>query len=460
MSAAASRRRAGRLPWLVLFCLLAGIAGAEILIRAFGLFAAERRLARVPAAQLAAGPEAGAPLGLVHPYQGFSMRPGGPFEMAYAEFLEKALPEGERARPEDHGRNLLGFRSPVWDYREVAESDYAVGVFGGSMAAHVALLGSEALAARLGELVPELTGRVRVLNFAAGGYKQPQPLMVLVQALLLGVRLDAVVEIDGYNELVFGAKNAEQGYHPLFPSRFHMDALVQLASGNPSDELVLARAEIVRSRRRAADWRRRAKAPLLRSSELARALCGVGIVRQLRRAALREAELQAQEAAPPEQALVAALPDPCLEAGDCTELVVELWARASLAMASLAEAHGLAYLHVLQPNQYVPGAKTFTGEERALLRPDDAWARAARRGYPRLIERGRRLRDQGIAFVDATGLFRDVSDTLYVDDCCHVDARGNRMIAGAVAEGLAELLAKRGGPPELARRGPSVVLRR
>ena len=67
---------------------------------------------------------------------------------------------------------------------------------------------------------------------------------------------------------------------------------------------------------------------------------------------------------------------------------MDLWERSSLAMSRLAEASGLAYLHVLQPNQYVLGSKPLSREERALLDPTDPWARAARSGYPRLIERG------------------------------------------------------------------------
>ena len=67
---------------------------------------------------------------------------------------------------------------------------------------------------------PELRGRVVVLNLAGGGFKQPQQVSVLMQMLLLGVPVAAVVNLDGYNELVFGSTNARDGVHPLLPSRF------------------------------------------------------------------------------------------------------------------------------------------------------------------------------------------------------------------------------------------------
>jgi hypothetical protein len=43
---------------------------------------------------------------------------------------------------------------------------------------------------------------VEVVRLALGGYKQPQQLMLLSHLLALGERFDAVVELDGFNEIV------------------------------------------------------------------------------------------------------------------------------------------------------------------------------------------------------------------------------------------------------------------
>ena len=40
-----------------------------------------------------------------------------------------------------------------------------------------------------------------LLNTAVGGYKQPQPLMVVSYLLALGAHFDAVINIDGFNDV-------------------------------------------------------------------------------------------------------------------------------------------------------------------------------------------------------------------------------------------------------------------
>ena len=98
------------------------------------------------------------------------MRPSGLLELSYLEYLRRALPAGEPPRFEEHRRNLFGFRSALDDYRNVEESDFAIGTFGGSVASNPAVLGGEELASALGALRPELAGRVRVLREWARTY--------------------------------------------------------------------------------------------------------------------------------------------------------------------------------------------------------------------------------------------------------------------------------------------------
>ena len=49
---------------------------------------------------------------------------------------------------------------------------------------------------------------------------------------------------------------------------------------------------------------------------------------------------------------------------------------------------------------------------------------------------GRALRGDGVHFVDLTMLFKDVEETIYEDDCCHVNQRGNNLIAAKLAEAM------------------------
>ena len=115
----------------------------------------------------------------------------------------------------DWPANNHGFFAP-FDYPyEAGDADpapYIVGIFGGSVAAWFAMLAGDALCEEL-RGNPLLRDRPPlVLNFAAGGMKQPQALLALNYFLSEGQRLDAVVLIDGFNEAALSCLNIQDGY--------------------------------------------------------------------------------------------------------------------------------------------------------------------------------------------------------------------------------------------------------
>jgi hypothetical protein len=57
-------------------------------------------------------------------------------------------------------------------------------------------------------------------------------------------------------------------------------------------------------------------------------------------------------------------------------------------------------------------------------------------GYPLLRAEGARLASQGVAFQDLTDLFATIQQPLYVDDCCHVSAKGSDMMGEAIGRAL------------------------
>ncbi len=57
-------------------------------------------------------------------------------------------------------------------------------------------------------------------------------------------------------------------------------------------------------------------------------------------------------------------------------------------------------------------------------------------GYPQLLAAVPVLQREGVNIVDATGLFDGLSDTIYSDDCCHYNQRGNDLLAALVAEAI------------------------
>jgi hypothetical protein len=258
-----------------------------------------------------------------------------------------------------------------------------------------------------------------------------------MEMAVLGVPLDVIVNVDGFNEVHAGGTDARAGFHPFFPSRRQYALSVDLATGVPSNQAILGSAEVLRLRaaeRELATWVR--DSALARISALARTFAGALSLRYAAQSRVAEEALQRAEAESDQGDASAGLADPCLGlAGDCYPLIADLWANASLLMHGIAQTMGAQYLHVLQPSQYVEGSKALSSLERErAFAPEGPAALGVRRGYPHLLERGAWLDERGVAFHDFTGLFADRNETVYLDACCHYNALGNRLVAEAIAQ--------------------------
>lgn len=319
---------------------------------------------------------------------------------------------------------------------EVARSDdLRIGVFGGSVAFIFSMAGQRYIGGMLQEAgAVDDPAAAHLVSYALGGYKQPQQLMALAWMLSLGERLDAVVNLDGFNDITLGAiENVPHNVHPYYPRswRERVRAVPDLRLRNLLGEVAYLR------KRRAELARRFAGTPFVAT------VTGNLVWRSLdRRAATAAAEAEARLAGydtPRWWPAVSRGPD--FQHRDRATLLegsVRLWRRASRQMHDLCAARGIPYHHFLQPNQYVPGSKPLSARERALAyRADSLFRPLVEEGYPLLQQAGRELAAEGVAFHDLTALFSDVDDTLYVDDCCHLNPRGNRLLARAVAEVLA-----------------------
>jgi hypothetical protein len=117
--------------------------------------------------------------------------------------------------------------------------------------------------------------------------------------------------------------------------------------------------------------------------------------------------------------------------------LVDIWKRASLQMQATCSAFGIRYVHCLQPNQYDPGSKLLSNQEKnAAFEADSPYREVVEAGYPLLRAAGRSLQESGVSFHDLSRVFENVNATLYVDNCCHFNAEGNQIVAGAIAKAL------------------------
>jgi len=308
-------------------------------------------------------------------------------------------------------------------------------IAGGSVAVFFVQNGSEDLIELL-QADPRFAGReVRILNLASGALKQPQHLMRLALALNAGWRPEAVINLDGFNELVLSVQNVVEGVEPSYPSLPQWAPLMgQVASGPEFRQGIF---EVMRERVRAAALASRFEGWGLEHSALAAQLAW------LRMRSIRAAHVAAQGRFVAALASgETALPDARGFAPEDDELLDEcarVWAESSRSMRALCAARSITYLHVLQPTLHDASSKPLTPEEIATGTAPAAWVHAVREGYPRLRAAGAGLRAEGLDFLDGSRAFAEEETTLYRDSC-HFSAAGNRILAVLIArELLAEL---------------------
>jgi hypothetical protein len=341
-----------------------------------------------------------------------------------------------------NGRELpvssLGFLDDEREIPERSDERLVVVVVGGSVAWQMTAIGEERLVETLASR-PEAAGKEIVLiRLALPGYKQPQQLMALNYLLSLGAEFDAVVNVDGYNEIALAvSENHQAGVFLAYPRTWHarmLDVVDPRAYGL-SFRLLEARAKRQLNAQAMLDsplkWSpTRNLIWLLQQRYYDYAITEIGY-ELMQRQTGQGRGFHAD--GPPQQ-----YED---EDGLFTH-AVDLWANCSLQLERLCAANDAVYVHVLQPNQYLPGSKPMGSEEREdMFDEDQAYGIAVARGYPVLIERGAELRHAGVSFADLTMLFAETPEPIYIDRFCHYNQLGNDMLAEAVANLVGEALA-------------------
>ncbi|MED5262933.1 MAG: hypothetical protein VX574_11115 [Myxococcota bacterium] len=430
---------------LLAFAFSIALAGllVEASIRGFDLFADQRAELEIADAAGTVLKERPQPLTVPHPYRAWADRTGrlewfSPTHHARSPRQIRSVFGDSKPSPwasMNVKTNSHGYLSSIDDYRDVATESFVVGIFGGSVAAQVAVFAGDTLSKALEEAYPDLRGRIVILNFSSGGYRQPQQLYALTEALLLGIPIDLVLNIDGLNEVAFGFRNALNGYHPFIPEKSRYATAIVGGQGSldlGSQKLVFS---IMEEKERISELEALpVNQVLIRKSETLRAAVGVAIARA--RVRIHELEVQLDRRASEGEIGVetATLSARCDPETTCWSLVGGLWERSSILMRVLSESAGAEYVHVLQPNQYVEGSKRLNQQETDFaFSADSLFKRTVPPGYKLLRERGARLAAQGEKFVDMTDLFAEDRETIYIDDCCHYNARGYRALARAIA---------------------------
>lgn len=139
-------------------------------------------------------------------------------------------------------------------FRSRSGGEAVVALIGGSVANQLAL--TPHLAREIARSAWAGGRPVRVVNLTMGGYRQPQQLLELTYLLARGARFDAVVSVDGFNEVALPmAENAPNGVSLFYPRQWH---LLLGGAGNRDRDLLVGRIAVLEDER--AVWARRATA--------------------------------------------------------------------------------------------------------------------------------------------------------------------------------------------------------
>ena len=305
-----------------------------------------------------------------------------------------------------------------------------IGILGGSVAWYVAPYFQQALTQYFAD--HGLPQEPVVIPLAYPAMKQPQQLYIASFMLTMGGNLDLLVNLDGHNEMRSSYLNFTNDIFPFFPDDW--DALFA-----QSREEILLAGQIRAARGQLSQLQQAGPSSPFRYTAL------YGILRryQIRQAETRIAQLNYTLANhQPDRSLEQRGPSiPFHNTAQVHQEAVRVWYRSSALLSRLAAAAGADYYHFLQPNQYIPNSKPLSSQEqrryylpRALPRTDYT------RTYPLLLQFGQELGQHGIHYFDLTQIFNDHPETLYINACCHLNPRGNELLAAAMVQRLAPAL--------------------
>ena len=313
-----------------------------------------------------------------------------------------------------------------------------VGLLGGSLAWETAPYLQQALTRHFAD--QGLAKEPVVIPLALGSMKQPQQLNIATFMLTMGGSFDLIVNLDGYNELADSYENFNRAVFPFFPRGW--EKLVYLTR----DEIALA-GQIRATRNQLAELRQSAAASPFRYT----ALYGLLNRYQAEQAESRILQLNYQLST---QGSARSIEQqgplsPFSDSSEMHQEAVRVWYRSSVLLSELAVATSADYYHFLQPNQYIPDAKPLSPEElQNYYRPDLVGLTDYAQNYPLYAQFGQELQQRGINYFDLAQIFNDHPETLYRDDCCHLNQRGYELLAAAMIEPMTPALQRRAAAPD------------
>lgn len=311
-----------------------------------------------------------------------------------------------------------------------------VGLLGGSVAVGTSSGGTGTLYKQyLGEL-PEYQGREVILyTMSSGGFRQPQQMMMLNYYISLGAEFDLIINLDGFNDVAIPASQwAHNELHPSFPRSWN-----HRVAATVSDQMLELLASKKAAQQQHIGFATFMANPIARNSAVFNLLWKIKHQSAMNQLSELNVEINAVDSdADLKRDFRYEALGPDYQFTDWESLYdysAQIWANSSRVVDSVARGMGAKYFHFLQPNQYIDGAKPMSEQERrvAIMR-EGGYGYFYKRAYPYLQKHAKWLIAQGISYHDLTFMYQDVEQPLYIDNCCHVNGQGSRLMVQKMAQ--------------------------
>ncbi|AUN99613.1 SGNH/GDSL hydrolase family protein [Bacteriovorax stolpii] len=293
--------------------------------------------------------------------------------------------------------NNYGFSSSE-DY-PLAKDDrtFIIAVLGGSVADQFVrhIVANERLTDKLKEHVPALKDKyIRFMNLAIPGYKQPQQ---YIASSYFIEDIDMVIQLDGWNEVWSRTSGAYPMNYPTFSEFLYDDE----SNGRINDVFEQkAKAESIRMH------------PILSKS---------AIMILYRNILLKEVYKESQDLSNPKTSFYNRMNS----ADEIQQILVGNWKKYTQMQQAILKLHNKPGFFFVQPSQYNPESKTFSSQEQATV-INDLFASSVA-DFLALRKEASKLGVYDLAMV-----FKPIKETIYTDDCCHINSKGNEIIADAI----------------------------
>lgn len=327
---------------------------------------------------------------------------------------------GFHLNPKIAGINKMGFRDPNEFPYQRQDNEIVIAFLGGSVAE-----------GNYKFLVPELQKALRscerpikVLNFAQGAHKQPSQFHIYSYFL---ETFDLSINIDGLNDALFFPSAGYPSAYPVFTnSLFYLDTN-RLNLMNKAFFYAKLQYRVAKAYRQNQNFLH---------SDLA-----FIIAQKIFYAAENKKQKLMDEASHPSFNIE----EPNHDLLKRLDEQIAIWEKYTTLQHTLSQLHNKKSFFFLQPSQYIKNGKILTQEEKKIaLLKDPKELNRYTEAYVKLPVSTKNLRDQhGIDITDLSSLFTKNTESIFTDDCCHINDRGNTLLAQAMAQKVAPFVLQR-----------------